>query len=1728
MKKRNIFFHGCLLLILAASFIWIGCPDIVNPLKPGTSELPDLSGLGGPLPEIIPGDRQLTVSWNAVEGAAKYELRYRDNDTEVDEAEIIAVTGTSTVISNLENGTQYWVRIRAGNSKGWTGYGLELSGTPVPPNIPFSERTVENLLVTEEIASLTLTWSPVPGANAYKVEWFANSVSIGSRDVIVSELVDSNKPTITINNLSPGVEYTIEVSATNADVFTAAASTTGTPLAPQSVPSAPSIEGVRDGTSLGQFIVRWDSSATAADYKLHYDTANTLPAQLGDETGIGNVLTYTVTDGNYSTTYYVWVAAKNDVGWSPWSEVAEFTTRGPVVPAVPTGLAATPSDTIVHLEWNSTVNADKYEVAYSSNNFNSQTVLPADREGLSVGNLTNGTAYGFKVRAGSADAVHGETHTLGWSAWTAAITAAPEDWTTPPTEVPVVSFHAAGRKELNVHWTTPPGADKFKVKYGESSDENNAVLWKNGTGNDWPNPPVTITGLKDSTTYYVWVAAGNKWGYGNWSLPGTGTTLTPVTPAVPTGLAVTVPVPAQIHHLAVSWDAVGNAAKYELRVSLSGSAVQTIAIPGPAHPTPVTSVLVADLSTGSQYSFAVRAGADEWSNWSAAVTGTPILPKPASLSLAHNNVSRQLTAAWPSVSGADSYNVRYSTSNDVNGVANVSGSPASPYTIPGLKDSTTYYVWVRAQEGSGASAQYSDWTSASASTKAPELPANIGEITLTPGDGNIVVNWNAVSGATAYEVNYGATGVWTTTADTENTTYTISNLSNYTEYNVRVRAANADGPSNWSAVKTATPKLPLPPVPTGLTLDASARNSLGVSWNTVTQAGTAITYRVAFGKTDVESSATVYGDNIPLTQAYLSDLDGDTVYYVWVNARNLTGHGPSVRASAKVISVPPPQTAGGPTERTSPVAQVGYEVGGTADDGSDYGNTALKTWLAADRTDAAKKATGLMSGVIAAEWKAIEGASDYDIYVASSAKASPVPEIPAAPVASTNRLSYFVRDCVPDRYYFIWVAGKNANGVGPMSNPPLVGRVESARNSVQTTGTWNASTHYERANYVKNLKARVVADGSVRLTWDSSDRATWYEVYYSSTSADVRPLTGSTQSSAQNPSTNPSSGREMHSEMWAEGNSSQGNRRLVPYQWLPPLTSPTDGSALAIPWNDKTGTAGTPGEIFKVHSLETTITGLDPNTRYFFVVRSLNQNGERGTHRIPNGGQNIGVQGTMGEGTGMYPSLSAGGGLAAPTNVQANPVSPGGGGMLRVTWSAVPGATGYKVYFSKYPVSSTNLPNVTVSGGATTTADLIRLDENFMYYVWAVATTSSATSPFSEMASGVPNYRDGTESVSVAKTATWGAPLKNSLYIEVNDNDPRVALGYVLDDDSYTQFFDNVVIFSANFRLRNCGTEGATHHRCTKNGPHLHYNGNVQHILENRDKYIKPLQDAGIKVLLGTLGDHDHLIYWMFGPWPFEGSYPWNTANNPGKAFHQNWWQGDRNVYPLSEESVINAFIEELCSEIEKYGLDGFDMDDEWASGQASNPHFSTKGISTRPNAYTLNDTVRRQISQNINNFIYRARVRFDANTPAGAPKKIISVYNYGEINAYLGQSGATFGPGTIPSMSGTETWSPNPNIWNYADYSLYPYYGSVGNGVAGIPNAQYGYAANGFHNNTTASRSAYTEANSYGYVCWYGITTQAAKGSQQLTQINIWSQHCFGKNVIYRGQDYPQDWSRW
>ncbi|MGV9899508.1 endo-beta-N-acetylglucosaminidase H [Streptomyces tendae] len=192
-----------------------------------------------------------------------------------------------------------------------------------------------------------------------------------------------------------------------------------------------------------------------------------------------------------------------------------------------------------------------------------------------------------------------------------------------------------------------------------------------------------------------------------------------------------------------------------------------------------------------------------------------------------------------------------------------------------------------------------------------------------------------------------------------------------------------------------------------------------------------------------------------------------------------------------------------------------------------------------------------------------------------------------------------------------------------------------------------------------------------------------------------------------------------------------------------------------------------------------------------------------------------------------------------------------------------------------------------------------------------------------------------TTATGAAGASAAPAPAKQGptsvAYIEVNNNSMLNVGKYTLADGGGNAF-DVAVIFAANI---NYDTASKT--------AYLHFNENVQRVLDNAATQIRPLQQKGIKVLLSVLGNHQGAGF----------------ANFPS-------------------QQAASAFAEQLSDTVAEYGLDGVDFDDEYAE-------------------YGNNGTAQ----PNDSSFVHLVTA-----LRANMPDKVISLYNIGPSATRLSYGG--------------------------------------------------------------------------------------------------------------------------
>jgi hypothetical protein len=123
MKKKMI------RVITAAFLLLFSSCSQPNGTGPGNGlELPAAPAAPGE-PELTPGNNRLTLSWQEVPGADSYEVFCGETEGGEDSPNQ-TVEVTAATVSGLTNGTNYYVRLRAKNSAGISGFGPAAMGTP--------------------------------------------------------------------------------------------------------------------------------------------------------------------------------------------------------------------------------------------------------------------------------------------------------------------------------------------------------------------------------------------------------------------------------------------------------------------------------------------------------------------------------------------------------------------------------------------------------------------------------------------------------------------------------------------------------------------------------------------------------------------------------------------------------------------------------------------------------------------------------------------------------------------------------------------------------------------------------------------------------------------------------------------------------------------------------------------------------------------------------------------------------------------------------------------------------------------------------------------------------------------------------------------------------------------------------------------------------------------------------------------------------------------------------------------------------------------------------------------------------------------------------------------------------------------------------------------------------------------------------------------------------------
>ena len=798
-----------------------------------------------------------TLKWNAVTGAAKYEV-YRARSMNGDYIKYSTVTGTSyTNTSYIENGNTYYYKVRALKSDGTAGAWSSVVSVTYKQTLPAPTVTGGN----DSQGRPTLKWNAVTGAAKYEV-YRARS---RSGDYIKYATVTGTSYTNT-SYIENGTTYYYKVRALDANGTAGAWSSVVSVTYKQTLP-APTVTGGNDAQ--GRPTLKWNAVSGAAKYEV-YRARSKDGDYIKYSTVTGTSYTNTSYIENGNTYYYKVRALKSDGTAGAWSSIVAVTYKQTLsAPAVTGGNDAQGRPT---LTWKAVTGAAKYEV-YRARSLNGDYIKYSTVTGTSYTNtsyIENGNTYYYKVRALKSDGTAG--------AWSSVVSVTYKQ--TLPAPTVTGGNDSQGRPTLK--WNAVTGAAKYEV-YRARSRSGDYIKYATVTGTSYTNTSY----IENGTTYYYKVRALDANGTaGAWSS------------VVSVTYKQTLPAPTVTGgndaqgRPTLKWNAVSGAAKYEVyrARSKSGDYIKYSTVTGTSYTN------TSYIENGNTYYYKVRAlksdgTAGAWSSI-VAVTYKQTLSAPAVTG--GNDAQGRPTLTWKAVTGAAKYEVyrARSLNGDYIKYSTVTGTSYTNTSY--IENGNTYYYKVRALKSDGTAGA---WSSIVAVTYKQTLSAPA----VTGGNdaqGRPTLTWKAVSGAAKYEVYRARSkdGTYTKYSTTTGTAYTNSSyLTSGATYYYKVRALDANGNAGpYSAAVSVTCRLKLTaPTVTGGT-DAQGRPTL--KWNAVSGAAKYEVYRARSKDGDYIKYSTVTGTSYTNT-SYLAN--GTTYYY---KVRALKSNG-TAGAWSSIVSV---------------------------------------------------------------------------------------------------------------------------------------------------------------------------------------------------------------------------------------------------------------------------------------------------------------------------------------------------------------------------------------------------------------------------------------------------------------------------------------------------------------------------------------------------------------------------------------------------------------------------------------------------------------------------------------------------------------------------------------------------------------------------------------------------------------------------------------------------------
>lgn len=698
----------------------------------------------------------------------------------------------------MEAGKPRQIRLEYANDKGIAEAHLLWSSPSQPKEIipqsqldpPFIPGVPGNITTAVQSGSITIRWSPVPGATGYDIE-------------VDGSVRDNGQETEFFHAVAPSTTHTYRVRAKVPEIagdWSLPVHVSSRLAAPQNLQAVPTDGG---------FEVSWNAVPGASGYELVADGAVVYA-------GSGTVYLHGGLMPNTEHTYRV--RALNGDEYSDWSApiAKQFLSR------IPTNVSATSTSRSITLTWDPVVGAIGYDVEADGT-----VIRVGDTTRYEHSGLQPNTRHAYRVRAYTADGP------LGWSVMIQKSTLSETgrgtglkgsyfDGDSLATEAysridAMVDFNwgtgapvpGIGSGDYSVRWTgqVEPTFTETYTFYANS--HGGTRLWVNGTllfdywGGHNRNEQRGSIALEAGKRYDIRLEYRETNGIGAvrllWESSSQAKDVIPQNQLYPLGVPTGIRAEASETSIRLSWNNVTFAQKYQ--IELDGAIVAD---------TETASYTIEGLAPGTAHTYRVRAlDGVAVGEWSGAETVHTLLGTAVVTELVPTET--EIAFHWQPVDGAEGYDIELDgTVHDIGAV--------TEYVHGGLLSGTEHTYRVRAK----TAAVTGEWSDLIHKWTLPGIPEGI---RTSATSSSISLQWEAVRGATGYDIDTNNTII-----DNGNSTqFTDNRLNPNTQHAYRIRAKNASGFGKWTGVFAETT---LPGVPANLRGDASD-NAVVLSWDAV-------------------------------------------------------------------------------------------------------------------------------------------------------------------------------------------------------------------------------------------------------------------------------------------------------------------------------------------------------------------------------------------------------------------------------------------------------------------------------------------------------------------------------------------------------------------------------------------------------------------------------------------------------------------------------------------------------------------------------------------------------------------------------------------------------------------------------------------------------------------------------------------------------------------------------